>query len=149
MLFSAFRATLRDPESKILALAAIAVIGIGSVVYMFLEGWSALDAVYFCVVTLATIGFGDLVPTTDAGKAFTILYILSGLGIVAAFISELAKHRRLIGGAIAEDEVRMPAAAARSVVEASSPRASRPAPVVDPVTAPDPASPRTDIGPGG
>jgi voltage-gated potassium channel len=150
MLFSAFRATLRDPETKILSLAAIAVIGIGSVVYMVVEGWSAVDAVYFCVVTLATVGYGDLHPTTDVGKLFTILYILTGIGIIAAFISELAKHRRLVGREISEADVMMPAAAARSVVEASSPEAaSRPAPVVDPVTAPDPSSPRTDIGPGG
>ena len=84
---------LRDPEAKVLALAAIAVIAIGSVVYMVLEHWGPIDAVYFCVVTLATVGYGDLHPTTDAGKIFTVIYILSGLGIIAAFVTELAKHR--------------------------------------------------------
>ena len=60
---------------------------------MWLEGWSPVDALYFSVVTLATVGFGDLHPTTDAAKLFTVLYILFGLGVIAAFISELMKHR--------------------------------------------------------
>jgi hypothetical protein len=44
-------------------------------------------------VTLATVGFGDLHPTTDAAKLFTVLYILAGLGVIATFISEITKHR--------------------------------------------------------
>jgi hypothetical protein len=140
---------LRDPETKILALAALGVIAVGTVAYVLIEGWSVIDAIYFCVVTLATVGYGDLHPTTDVGKVFTVGYILAGIGIIAAFITELAKHRRLVGREIAEADSMMPAAAARSVVEASSSQAGPPAPVVDPVTKPDPSSPRTDIGPGG
>ena len=62
---------------------------------MWLEGWSAIDALYFSVVALATVGFGDLVPTTVAGKLFTVAYILFGIGILAAFASELTRDRRL------------------------------------------------------
>ena len=148
-MFMAFRAMLRDPETKVIALAALTVIAVGTVGYVLIEGWSVIDAIYFCVVTLATVGYGDLHPTTDVGKVFTVGYILAGIGIIAAFITELAKHRRSVGREIAEADSMMPAAAARSVVEASSPEAGRGAPVVDPVTAPDPSSPRTDIGPGG
>jgi voltage-gated potassium channel len=92
-MFSALRAMFRDPEGKYLIVAAISMIALGTVVYMWLEGWSALDALYFSVVTLATVGFGDLHPTTDAAKLFTVFYILSGLGILAAFVSELTKYR--------------------------------------------------------
>jgi hypothetical protein len=148
-MFRAFRAMLREPESKILALAAVAVIAIGTVAYVLLEHWSVLDAVYFCVVTLATVGYGDLHPTTDAGKLFTILYILSGLGIIAGFITELAKHRRLVGAGIAEGQSMMPSAAAGSLVRSTQPAPAGTAPVVDPRNEPDPSSPRTDIGPGG
>jgi len=84
----------RDPAGKVLAVAAVAVTVVGTIVYMFLEGWSVVDALYFSVVTLTTIGFGDLHPTTDASKLFTIVYILTGLGIVALFLSELPKHSR-------------------------------------------------------
>jgi voltage-gated potassium channel len=92
-MFRAFRAMLRDPETKWLALAAMSVITIGSVVYMLLEHWSPVDAFYFCVVTLATVGYGDFHPTTELSRLFTVGYILAGLGIIAAFITELAKHR--------------------------------------------------------
>ena len=34
----------------------------GVLVYHWLEGWSYLDALYFCVVSLATVGYGDLTP---------------------------------------------------------------------------------------
>jgi hypothetical protein len=60
---------------------------------MVLEGWGWLDALYFSVVTLATVGFGDLHPTTDEAKLFTIVYIIFGVGILAAFVSEVAKRR--------------------------------------------------------
>ncbi len=92
-MFIAFRLMLRETETRIIAVAALLTIAIGSFVYMEIEGWSALDAVYFCVVTLATVGYGDLHPTTPFGRAFTILYILVGVGILAAFITGLAKHR--------------------------------------------------------
>jgi len=92
-MFIAFRAMLREPETRIIAVAALLTIAVGSVAYMEIEGWSLLDAVYFCVVTLATVGYGDLHPTTPLGRAFTILYIIVGVGILAAFITGLARHR--------------------------------------------------------
>ena len=92
-MFTALRAMLRDPEGKILLAWVIAQILLGTLVYGWLEGWSPVDALYFSVVTLATVGFGDLHPTTDAAKLFTVLYILVGLGVFAAFIAELTKHR--------------------------------------------------------
>lgn len=92
-MFTALRATINDPETKILAVSALAAIGVGSVVYMVLEGWTPIQAVYFCVVTLATVGYGDLHPTTELSQLFTIFYIITSVGILAAFISELAKHR--------------------------------------------------------
>ena len=94
-MFIAFRLMLRETETRIIAVAALLTIAIGSLVYMEIEGWSLLDAVYFCVVTLATVGYGDLHPTTPFGRAFTILYILVGVGILAAFITGLAKNRPL------------------------------------------------------
>ncbi len=92
-MFSALRSMARDPEGKIILGWAVAQIALGTLVYGWLEGWSPVDALYFSVVTLATVGFGDLHPTTDAAKLFTVLYIMGGLGVLAAFISELTKHR--------------------------------------------------------
>ncbi len=92
-MFTALRAMFRDPTGKVILVWALAQVLIGTVVYRWLEGWSLVDALYFSVVTLATVGFGDLHPTTDVAKLFTVLYIVSGLGVIAAFITELTKHR--------------------------------------------------------
>jgi voltage-gated potassium channel len=93
-MFPGLRTLLREREGKILVWVTIGTIAFGTVAYMWLEGWSAIDALYFSVVALATVGFGDLVPTTDPGKLFTVAYILFGIGILAAFASELTKDRR-------------------------------------------------------
>jgi len=158
-MFRPLRAMLRDPEAKVLALTAIAVIIIGSVVYMLIEHWSPVDSVYFCVVTLATVGYGDLHPTTDAGKIFTVIYILGGLGIIAAFITELAKHREVGGGRLAAQVSAAGTPMARNAAAAgfgaatdaaAVPPQQAPGEVVDARTPDrDPDSPRTDIGPGG
>jgi voltage-gated potassium channel len=73
-------------------LVILAVIGIGTVFYHRVEGFSFLDSVYFCVITLATVGYGDLTPKTDAGKIFTMFYVLIGVGIIASSVSYLLKR---------------------------------------------------------
>jgi hypothetical protein len=98
-MFTPLRSMLREPEGKVLAASAITALAVGTVAYTILEGWSVLDSLYFSVVTLATVGFGDLHPTTDLAKLFTIVYILAGLGILAGFVSELAKVRQARHGA--------------------------------------------------
>jgi hypothetical protein len=92
-MFRPLRAMAGEPEGKILVAAVVMILAIGTVAYALLEGWSPVDALYFSVVTLATVGFGDLHPTTEAAKLFTVGYILVGVGIIAGFVSELAKHR--------------------------------------------------------
>jgi hypothetical protein len=92
-MFSTLRALAGDPEGKVLLGSAITTLIVGTLVYMWLEGWSWIDALYFSVVTLATVGFGDLTPTTDLAKLFTIGYILAGVGIIAGFVSEVARRR--------------------------------------------------------
>jgi hypothetical protein len=93
-MFTPLRAMARDPEGKALVLGVVATLAVGTVVYSALEGWSLIDSLYFSVVALATVGFGDLTPTTDVAKLFTVGYILVGIGILAAFVSELTKHRQ-------------------------------------------------------
>jgi len=81
-----------DEDYRELLIATFVIILFGSVVFHILEGWSYIDSLYFSVVTLTTVGYGDLSPQTDAGKMFTIFYILMGIGIIFAFINAIYHH---------------------------------------------------------
>jgi voltage-gated potassium channel Kch len=85
------RRAFRNQETRGLVYLAFIVLGLGTIFYRAFEGLSWVDALYFSVVTLTTVGYGDFVPVTDGGKLFTILYILVGLGIIAKFIVLLAQ----------------------------------------------------------
>jgi len=65
---------------------------IGTVFYRIVEGWSWLDCLYFSVVTLTTVGYGDLNPTTSLSKVFTMIYILIGLGLFLVFVNTLSRR---------------------------------------------------------
>ena len=82
----------RDKEYRNLLLTTAIIIGFGSVVYHYLEGWDWIDAVYFSVITLTTIGYGDFSPQTMEGKLFTIFYIVIGIGIILSFINAVYDH---------------------------------------------------------
>ncbi|MRR32582.1 two pore domain potassium channel family protein, partial [bacterium] len=75
--------------------AAVMVIAIcGS---MYLEGLSLLDAIYFSIVTVATVGYGDISPVTPGGKILALLIIFTGVSTflaVAANATELFLSRR-------------------------------------------------------
>ncbi|SEW10189.1 Ion channel [Cognatiyoonia koreensis] len=73
------------------------VIAIGTIYFRYVEGWSWLDAYFFTVVTISTVGYGNVVPVTAAGKIGTTVLIFVGLGIFAAAIQQLSHftvHRR-------------------------------------------------------
>jgi voltage-gated potassium channel len=91
-LARAMRAVWRDPETKALPFVAGALVLTGTLVYWrFEDGWSFVDALYFSVVTLTTVGYGDLHPTSDGTQIFTIIYILTGLGVFVALLSAVAQ----------------------------------------------------------
>ena len=51
-----------------------------------------LDAVYFSVVTMTTVGFGDVVPISQAGRSLTLLMILTGIAMIPWQVGDLIKH---------------------------------------------------------
>jgi voltage-gated potassium channel Kch len=85
---------LKDPETRGLIYATLIVLAAGTTFYRLVEGWRWLDSLYFSVITLTTVGFGDLAPQSDAGKLFTVFYILVGLGILCSFIALIAEQLR-------------------------------------------------------
>lgn len=80
---------MRDKESRLVIYWAMAVLFIGTLFYHWFEGWSYLDALYFCVISLATIGYGDLTPTTPEAKIFTIIYVINGIAILLALFDRV------------------------------------------------------------
>jgi voltage-gated potassium channel len=70
-----------------LALGAfLAMIGVGTVGYVWLEGASWLDALYMTVISVTTVGYGEAVKVNDpAGKIFTMFVIVSGFGAYTFF----------------------------------------------------------------
>jgi voltage-gated potassium channel Kch len=83
--------TLRGDRQfvSLAALAAVAIVS-GTGFYSLVEGLRFVDALYFSVITLTTVGYGDFAPETDAGKLFTAVYVLVGVGILLAFVTTVA-----------------------------------------------------------
>lgn len=91
-LLAAIRDALREPEFQALSFLVGLTLLSGTVFYRGVEGWTLLDSLYFSVMTLTTVGYGDLAPETDIGKAFTILYVFLGVGLIAAFLAKIASR---------------------------------------------------------
>jgi voltage-gated potassium channel len=95
--FRAVRRAIRSPQTHALIVTTAVVVAGGSGFYVIVEGWSLIDAVYFSIVTLATIGYGDLAPTTDIAKLFTIFYVLIGIGLIASTVATIANATVEVG----------------------------------------------------
>ena len=83
----------KDFDYYILLALAITVVILGTVVFHLLEKWSWIDSLYFTVITLATVGYGDLTPTTPVGKLFAVIFVISGVGIFLAFLDKVMERR--------------------------------------------------------
>lgn len=57
-----------------------------------IETSSVVDALYFCVVTMCTIGYGDIVPVTAFAKLFCCLFVLIGFGFIDALVSGMVTY---------------------------------------------------------
>ena len=72
-------------------------LGFGTLLFHRLEDWTWIQSFYFSVITLTTVGYGDLSPSTDLSRLVTALYILIGVGAVVAALgvigAELLRSR--------------------------------------------------------
>ena len=80
---------------RYLAGAAVLLLAVGTVTYRLVEGWTWVDAFYFSAIAVTTVGFGDLAPTSDGAKLFTVIYVFSGIGVITTFLNvRLRRHAR-------------------------------------------------------
>jgi voltage-gated potassium channel len=81
-------AEIRGRLAKV-ALALGSAIAAGTLGYKLIEGWSLFDALYMTVITLGTVGYGEVHTLSSGGRVFTIFLILMGLGVTAYAFSQL------------------------------------------------------------
>ena len=77
----------RRRQFRAAAILILIVMPIGIAGYMEIEGYSFLDAVWLTIITLTTIGYGDINANTNIGKLFTIGLVLVGLSALTFFLS--------------------------------------------------------------
>lgn len=64
-------------------------LAVGTGVYAWREGWSFWNSLYFCIISLLTVGYGDLSPTSNSMKIFTVFFVYVGLAFVAGTVGLL------------------------------------------------------------
>ncbi|MEO0752176.1 MAG: potassium channel family protein [Pseudomonadota bacterium] len=83
---------MRSP-ALIGAVSFLATLIAGSTVFFrYVEGWTWIDSYFFTVVTLSTVGYGNLVPETAIGKVATTVLIFAGIGAFAFAIQQFGSY---------------------------------------------------------
>lgn len=63
----------------------------GTLGYMVIERWNLLDALFMTVITLTTVGYGEVHQLSQIGKVFTIVFILAGVGLFLYIVSDMSE----------------------------------------------------------
>lgn len=90
-LFRAIFGAFRAPRVQALLLVCVLIALTQALVFMRLEGWRFLDAFYFSVVSMATVGYGDFAPQTSLGKIAALAFLLVGIGVFVLTVSSIAQ----------------------------------------------------------
>jgi voltage-gated potassium channel len=69
----------------------VAVTIVGTVGYIALERWSAFDALYMTVITITTTGFREVGPIDTAGRVWTMVLSVAGVGLIFGFVGVVAE----------------------------------------------------------
>ncbi len=80
-----------DKRITLCGLVALLVIFGGTVGYVLLEGYSLLQAFYMTIITVSTVGYGEVKPLSDTGRIFSCILILGGFATLAFSASTIAR----------------------------------------------------------
>ena len=67
-------------QTLISVVLSVVLMAFGSIGYMIIEGWSFMDAFYMTIITVATVGYGEVHHVGFEGRIFTVVLILLGVG---------------------------------------------------------------------
>jgi voltage-gated potassium channel len=76
----------------LLLLLPVAIVIVGAIGMMALEHLSFLDAIYFTIVTIGTVGYGDIHPVTTGGKILAVFLIVVGIGTFLTILTGIAQR---------------------------------------------------------
>ncbi|KAG0289635.1 hypothetical protein BGZ96_006855, partial [Linnemannia gamsii] len=71
------------------AMSLCFYLAIGALVFIYIEKWTFLNALFFVMVTITTIGFGDRVPQTTGGRIFVVIYAAGGIVLLALAVNAI------------------------------------------------------------
>lgn len=92
---------------KSMAKCSIAMglyLGLSILIFSHFEHWSVTDCVYFAMITLLTIGYGDIAPAHAVSRLFVVFFVLTALVVVAVFIGDFLES--LVTAEIKNEKVR-------------------------------------------
>lgn len=84
-----FKLSLSQRSLMLQTIFFLTYIVVSGAIYSTIEPWTYLDATYFTVVTLFTIGFGDLTPTTHLGRSLFFPFAVGGILFVGVIIANI------------------------------------------------------------
>ncbi len=85
---SAFEDPIRRLQLSLILLVVLNVIG--TIMYMLIEGWTFIDSFYMTVITIGTVGFGEVQTLSPAGRVFTVILIYLGIGTATTALTNAA-----------------------------------------------------------
>jgi voltage-gated potassium channel len=86
-------AAITSTHIRIWLAVVVGAIAVGTTGYMILQpGWRLLDALYMTVITLTTVGFREVGDLTDAGRIWTMILSLAGVGLIFGSVGIVAEY---------------------------------------------------------
>ena len=89
---------LRSPVTIWTLVGLVVILFGGTGGYMYIEGWSALDAMWMIIISMTTIGYGEPQPLSDAGRIYTMGLIVVGLSLATHQVTHFTRY--VVGGGL-------------------------------------------------
>jgi voltage-gated potassium channel len=84
-------ALLGASHVRLLIAVVLGFVAAGTLGYVLIERWSAFDALYMTITTMTTVGFREVGPLSDAGRLWTMLVVVSGVGLIFGLVGIVAE----------------------------------------------------------